>query len=311
MSDDAQPAAAEPILAGVELGGTKSIAVIGSRCTFLEREVVPTTTPEQTLGRIADLLSGWSQKWKPAALGIAAFGPIEVNPRSFAFGRMLTTPKPGWAGAEIVRSLAGNLAVPTGLHTDATGAALAEGLWGAARGLTDFVYVTIGTGVGMGIVSGGHPISGAMHPEAGHLRVRRLPWDRFAGCCPYHHDCLEGLASGPAIQARTGRPAAELGADHEAWVAVADALAEGFSSLFLTLAPTKIIVGGGVGLGQPHLLPMIRKGVHEKLAGYLPHLTDGGLSIVQQAQLGTAVGPLGALALAHRELYARTRIQAQ
>ena len=170
----------------------------------------------------------------------------------------------------------------------------------------DHVYVTVGTGVGMGIVSGGHPVSGRMHPEAGHVRVRRMPGDGFTGVCPFHGDCLEGLVSGPAIAARAGRPAQELDAHDPAWTFVADALAESFVGLFLTLACGRIVVGGGVGMGQQHLLPMVQQRVVAKLAGYLPFVDAAQVANrIVHAQLGDQAGPLGTLALAQTVLPAR------
>lgn len=296
-----------PILAGIELGGTKAIAVLGRGRRIQESVSVPTGLPGETLAALGGVLGRWRRDHAPAALGIASFGPVGVNPAAADYGRILTTPKSGWIGADILTPLAA--AAGTNrvmLHTDVTGAALAEGRWGAGSGLTDFVYVTVGTGIGMGIVANGAPIAGRLHPEAGHLRVRRMIGDGFAGICPYHHDCLEGLASGPAVAARAGAPADTIGPDHPAWGAAADALAEGFASLFLTLAPAAILVGGGLGLGQPQLLALVRRGVVVKLAGYLPYLADDGAAgrAILPAELGDRAGPLGALALAEAALRA-------
>lgn len=292
----------ERIVAGIELGGTKAIAVIGRGRRILERIAIPTKSPDETLGALATQLGEWAETWHPQALGIAAFGPIDVNPASAGYGHMLTTPKAGWAGVEIVERLSAGLGIPCALHTDVTGAAMAEGLWGDCAGLDDFVYVTIGTGIGMGIITNGLPVTGVMHPECGHLRVRRVPGDDFAGHCPYHGDCLEGLASGPAIEARVGSPATDLPPDHPAWPLVADALAEGFASLLLTLSPAAILIGGGVGVGQAHLLPGIRRRIVHKLANYLPGLEDRIATLIRTASLGAEAGPLGALALGHHAI---------
>ncbi len=290
--------APEPLIAGVELGGTKTIAVIGRGADILERVQIPTTTPAETIGAIAAQLREWQDEHHPVALGVASFGPISLDARYGAAGRMLATPKKGWPGADIMGPLVEAMPVPARLHTDVTAAALAEGRWGVARDLSDFVYITIGTGIGMGVVAGGHPVSGRLHPEAGHLRVRRLPGDTFAGICPYHGDCLEGLASGPAIAARSGIPADAMPADAQGWTAVADALAEGVVSLLLTLASEMIIFGGGVGVGQPALVSMIRSRVIEKLGGYLPKIDEAMLTkMIVPAALGSDAGPLGALAL--------------
>ena len=293
----------EPVLAGVELGGTKVQVVVGRADTILENVRLPTAAPGETLAAAAAQLAAWAPRYRPEALGIASFGPVAIDRRRPDYGRMLATPKPGWAGADIVGALGRGFEGRTALHTDVTAAALAEGRLGAAKGLDDFVYVTVGTGIGMGLVVGGAPVAGLMHPEAGHLRVRRVAGDAFAGTCPFHGDCLEGLAAGPAIAARAGRPADALAADDPAWRFVADALAEAFAGLFLTLASARIVVGGGVGVGQPHLLAAVRAGVVEKLAGYLPFVDAAQIADrVVPAALGAEAGPLGALALARTAL---------
>lgn len=284
---------ADRMVAGVELGGTKSIAVIGRGETILDRFRVPTTTPDETLGALAAKLAEWRQAHRPEAIGIASFGPISV-----AEGRMLPTPKPHWAGADIVGPLSAGFD-RVAFHTDVTGAALGEGRHGAGVGLSDFLYVTVGTGVGMGIIVNGQPVTGMMHPEAGHIRVRRRAGDEFAGACPFHGDCLEGLVSGPAIAARAGKPAHLLTADDPAWRDVADALGEAFATLFLTLSPARIIVGGGVGLGQPQVLPMVRERTVAALAGYLGFVDDRSIAErIVPAGLGDEAGPLGTLVMA-------------
>ena len=284
---------AEKMVAGVELGGTKSIAVIGRGDAIVDRFRVPTTTPDETLGSLARKLAEWRGEHHLEAIGIASFGPISV-----AEGRMLSTPKPHWAGADIVGPLAAGFD-RVAFHTDVTGAALGEGRHGAGVGLSDFLYVTVGTGVGMGIIANGRPVTGMMHPEAGHIRVRRRDGDDFAGACPFHGDCLEGLVSGPAIAARAGKPAHLLSADDPAWRDVADALGEAFATLFLTLSPARIIVGGGVGLGQPQLLPMVRERAVAALAGYLGFVDERSIGErIVPAGLGDEAGPLGTLVLA-------------
>ncbi|WP_343611543.1 ROK family protein [Novosphingobium sp.] len=298
--------------AGVELGGTKTIAVIGREREILERIAFPTTTPDETLGAVADQLRVWHRQYQPEALGIASFGPIALGARHVVRGHMLPTPKAGWSGADILGVLSGAMPGPVALHTDVTAAALAEQRWGAARGLEDLVYITVGTGVGMGIIAGGRPVTGRMHPEAGHLRVPRLPGDDFAGVCLFHGDCLEGLASGPAIAARTGMTADVLPQDHPAWLPVADALAEGIAALMLTLACERIVIGGGVGLGRPHLLAMAKARIAAKLGGYLPSLDDAEIgAMIVPAALGSDAGPLGALALAELALTGGASVPAQ
>lgn len=293
----------EDLVAGVELGGTKAIAVLGRGRTIIERMTVATTTPDATLGALATRLAAWRDTHRPAALGIASFGPVAIDPTAPDHGRILPTPKPGWMGADVLAPLAAAIGAPATIHTDVSAAALAEAAWGGARGLADFVYVTIGTGIGMGIVAGGQPVAGRMHPEAGHMLVRRMAGDDFAGACPFHGDCLEGLASGPAIAKRAGTAAERLDPGDPAWRPVADAIAEAFAALLLTTAPATILVGGGVGVGQQHLLPRVRRGIVEKLAGYLPFVDGASIdAIVRPAELGAEAGPLGALRLAAEAL---------
>lgn len=290
---------AGPFTIGVELGGTKTVAVVGQDDVIVDRIVVPTTTPVETFDTLGCQLRHWYQRYRPVAAGVASFGPISLDDRHGQRGRMLPNPKLGWSGADILGPLAEVLPVPAMLHTDVTAAALAEGRWGAAQGLDDFVYVTIGTGIGMGIITGGKPVSGRMHPEAGHMYVRRLPGDTFAGICPFHGDCLEGLASGPAIAARVGIDGHDIPASDLSWLPVADALAEAFSILLLTLSCERIIVGGGVGVGQPHLLKMVRESVVRKLGQYLPGIdVEVARHMMSPAALASDAGPRGALLLA-------------
>ena len=293
----------EPIVAGIELGGTKAIAVVGRGDEIFDTIHVPTTSPTATLAALETRLRLWGEAWHPRALGIASFGPVALHVDDPGYGRVLRTPKPGWGGADIVGPLSAALPGPCLFHTDVTAAALAEGRWGAARGLSDFLYVTIGTGIGMGIVANGQPITGRMHPEAGHLLVRRVAGDGFAGVCPFHGDCLEGLASGPAIAARCGAAAATLAPDDAAWPLIADAIAEAFAMLMLTLGPSAIVIGGGVGLGQPQLLPLVRRLLVPKLGGYLPFVDEAALdAMIVPAALRDRAGPLGAMRLAQMAL---------
>ena len=283
----------DPLLAGVELGGTKTIAVLARGGDIIDRLRVATTAPAETLGAIAERLT----QWQPDALGIASFGPVATHRGDPRFGHILATPKPGWQGTDLIAALAPDLPgkrdLPVALTTDVIAAALAEGQAGAAVGLSDFVYVTIGTGIGMGIVSHGHPLTGRLHPEAGHMLVPRVPGDTFPGTCPFHRDCLEGLASGPAIRARSGQDAAALRDDDPAWAYVVDALAHGFANLRLTLACQRFIIGGGVALARPWLAAAIEARIDQILAGYLSDPCP-----VVPAALGSDAGPRGALLLA-------------
>jgi len=291
-------------VAGVELGGTKVIAVVGEGRTILARGQWATgDDPGAVLATVAAWLEQQQAELGFEALGIASFGPISLDRADARYGQILATPKPGWSGADVVGTLGGGLDVAVGFDTDVAGAALAEGQWGEAAGCAVHVYLTIGTGIGGGVVVGGEPLHGAMHPEIGHVRVRRAPGDAFAGICPFHGDCLEGLASGPAIAARAGRPADELPFDHPVWDLVAGEVAEALAMLILTLSPKRIVIGGGVGCGQAGLLPRIRAATAACLNGYLPDRSEAELEeVIVGALLGEDAGVLGSIALAERVL---------
>lgn len=280
-------------VAGVELGGTKCICVLGTGPGDLRETVrLPTTTPGATMAAIEEVLAGW----RFAALGIASFGPVAIDRAAPGWGHITATTKPGWSGADVAPRLAARFGVPVGFETDVVGAGLAEAKWGAARGLADLAYVTVGTGVGVGLIAGGRALAGLTHSELGHLRVRRLAGDDFAGACTFHGDCVEGLAAGPAIAARAGRPAPALAADDPAWESVVDALAQLAHALVLTGVPRRIIFGGGVMVGMPHLLPRIRAALAASLAGYGDTGLLGDLAdYLAPAALAGDAGPLGAL----------------
>ena len=288
-----------PLIAGVELGGTKAVALIARDSRTIDSVRVPTSRAADTLGAIAARIGAWVGEHGPiAALGVASFGPLQLDPRAANYGCITRTTKPGWSGTDVLSPFAGLVSGPTGFDTDVAGAAMAETLWGAGRDQGVVVYLTVGTGIGGGLVVDGRPVHGSVHPEMGHLRVRRTPGDAFAGVCPFHGDCLEGLASGPAIAARAGAPAETLAADHPVWTLVADELAELAVSLILTLSPDRILIGGGVAGGQPFLFPMIRAATAEKLGGYVEGLDAGRLeSMIAAPELGDRAGPLGAVAL--------------
>lgn len=296
MNDDAEIG---PTVVGVELGGTKAIAVLARGDRILDRLRVPTTEPGSTLGALVERVTGWfAADRAPEAIGIGSFGPVGLDPGRDDYGHVTTTPKAGWSDVDVVGPFSG-FGVPVAFETDVAAAALAEGRWGASRGCTDHVYITIGTGVGVGIVAGGRPVHGLVHPEAGHLRVRRRGDDTFSGTCPYHGDCIEGLASGPAIAARTGTPAEELAPDHPVWRDVVAELGELVTSLTLTVSPQRIVLGGGVGAGRADLVEGIRDAVARNLAGYVAGLDDDGIAgLVRPAALGHDAGPLGTVAVA-------------
>lgn len=294
-----------PRLAGVELGGTKAIAVLAEGATIIDRRVVSTTTPEETLGALIAQVARWDQDAPVAALGIASFGPIRLAASALDFGQILATTKPGWSGAPVVPPFAERFSFPIAIDTDVNAAALAEYRWGAGNGCASLVYVTIGTGIGGGVLVGGRSLTGRLHPELGHIAVRREPSDGFAGVCPFHGDCVEGLLSGPALAARFGEDPARVAADDVRWDAAAADLAQFIAVLLHSFAPDRLLVGGGVGLGAPHLLARALAQVPAILGGYYPDLDPAALAaIVTAPALGVDAGPLGSIALASDALQA-------
>ncbi|WP_174285381.1 ROK family protein [Sphingomonas bacterium] len=290
-----------PLVAGIELGGTKCICILARGPDEIEAEQrIPTTRPAETLAAIEAVLDGWRGF---AALGIASFGPIVIDHASPQYGKISITTKPGWSGTDIARRLAAHSGVPTGFHTDVVGAALAEARWGAGKGLADLAYVTVGTGIGVGMIAGGIPVDGLTHGELGHIRPVQLPGDDWIGNCTFHGACVEGLASGPAIAARTGVAAQNLPADHQAWDGVAHALGQLCHTLVMTGVPRRIVMGGGVMVGTPHLFPRVRAAMTKSLGGYIPlpeiALTE---SYIVPPVLGGRAGPLGAIVLGTQAL---------
>ena len=290
-----------PLVAGIELGGTKCICILARGPDQIEAEErIPTTRPAETLAAIEAVLDKWQGF---AALGIASFGPISIDHASPDYGRITVTTKPGWSGTDVARRLARHTRVPTGFHTDVVGAALAEARWGAGKGLADLAYVTVGTGIGAGMIAGGRPVDGLTHSELGHIRPVRFQHDDWIGNCTFHGACLEGLAAGPAIAARTGIKAEDLPADHPAWDGVAHALGQLCHTLVMTGIPRRIVMGGGVMVGVGHLFPRVRAAMTKSLGGYIPlpeiALTD---TYVVPPMLGGQAGPLGAIVLGAQAL---------
>jgi fructokinase len=287
------------LFGAVEAGGTKFVCGIGTGPGDLETIQFPTTTPAATL----DLAVAYFRERAPKgldAVGIASFGPIDLHRESPTYGYITSTPKEGWRNFDIAGTIGRALGVPVGFDTDVNGAALSEAQWGAAQGLTDFLYLTVGTGIGGGAMVHGQILHGLTHPEMGHIRVPHdLSTDPFAGACPYHQDCLEGLASGPAMEARWGVAGGELPADHAAWKLEAHYLALGLANWVCTLSPQRILLGGGV-MQQAHLFPLIRCELARILGGYIQaaEITEQRESFVAPPQLGSRAGVLGALALA-------------
>ncbi|MEO1590340.1 MAG: ROK family protein [Cyanobacteria bacterium J06632_22] len=259
----------------VEAGGTKFVCAVGTSPEDIRAQVrIPSTTPTETIAQVVDFFRHHrSGGERLDAIGIGAFGPVDTHPESPTFGWFLETPKPGWRQIELVGVLRRELSVPVGFNTDVNAAALGEGRWGCGRGLKSFLYLTVGTGIGGGAVVNGQLLQGLLHPEMGHILVPHDPVaDPFPGCCPFHQNCLEGLASGTAIEQRWGQKATALPLDHPAWALEASYLAKGIANFSLTLSPERVILGGGV-MAQQQLFPMIRAEVRQLLNGYL-HVSE-------------------------------------
>jgi len=286
----------------IEAGGTKFVCAIGDASGRILTETrFPTTDPATTLGALVACLRRQEAEWGPlAAIGVAAFGPLDLNPASPHHGRILDTPKAGWTGTNIAAALAREFALPVAIDTDVNAAALGEHRWGACQDIEDLVYVTVGTGIGGGALVSGQRVHGLMHPEIGHLLPRRHPLDtEFRGVCPFHGDCFEGLASGPAILARSGASLETLAADHPQWEIEADYLAQLCTQLVFALSPRRIVLGGGV-MNQARLLPMIRRRAQHWLGGYVQRveLKAGIDGYLVAPGLGAQSGIRGALAIA-------------
>ena len=291
-------------LGGIEAGGTKFVCAVGSAPVgsapgdLIAETSFPTTTPGETLGRVIDFLRGASAG-RLDAVGVASFGPVDLDRGSPTFGCLTSTPKPGWSGADLAGTVSEALDVPVVLDTDVNGAALAEHRWGSAKDIDDLVYVTVGTGIGGGAIVAGRLVHGLVHPEMGHQSVSRREDDPFEGLCPFHGDCLEGLASGPAMAARWGLAAEEIPDDHPAWDLEAWYLAQGLRNVLCVLSPRRIVLGGGV-MHRHGLIERVRDELRSRLRGYPPSpAIDTGIErFVVTPRLGDRAGVLGALALA-------------
>jgi fructokinase len=290
----------ERLFGGVEAGGTKFVCAIGNASGHVLGETrIETQDPESTLARVVRFFrAAEAEHGAVEAFGIAAFGPLELRPGSGNYGFITNTPKAGWSNTDLLGTLQRALTRPVGLDTDVNGAALAEWRWGAAQHLESLAYVTVGTGIGAGVIHHGRPVHGLMHPEVGHIRVHRPPGDtEFVGICPFHGDCLEGLASGPAIVARTGRWLGKADPSDSIWDFEADYLGQMCAHLVLMHSPQRIVLGGGV-LHQTGLFARIRTRMLHWLGGYLPHPELREDTFISPPGLGDASGIKGALALA-------------
>lgn len=282
---------------GIEAGGTKFVCAVGTAPDDVRETRFPTTTPDESINRA---IAFFREQPRITAIGIASFGPIDLHPDSPTFGYITTTPKPGWANTDLAGAIKRALGVSIGFDTDVNVAALGEQRWGAAQGLDTFIYLTIGTGIGGGGLSSGKLLHGLIHPEMGHIRLPHdLARDPFPGACPYHGDCLEGLASGPALEKRWGARAETLPPDHPAWKLEARYLALALVNFICTLSPQRIILGGGV-MEQAQLFPLIRREVQQLLNGYVqsPVIIENIDAYIVPPGLGKRAGVLGAIALA-------------
>lgn len=286
-------------IGALEAGGTKMVCAIGKENgEILDRISIPTETPDITMPKIISYFKDKEIK----ALGVGSFGPIDLDRNSATYGYITSTPKLAWRNYNIVGALKEALNVPIGFDTDVNGSALGEMTFGSTKGLDSSIYITIGTGVGVGVIMNGKPLHGMLHPEAGHILITRAPEDTFQSKCPYHSFCLEGLAAGPAIEARYGKKAYELTDREDVWELEAYYIAQALVNYTLTLSPKRIVLGGGV-MHQTQLYPMIRKKFMDLLNGYIvtKELQDIEHYIISPA-LNDNQGIMGCIQLAVNEL---------
>ena len=288
-------------LGAIEAGGTKFVVCIGDEFgNVIERDSFPTETPEETMANIFKFFDGKDIE----ALGVGCFGPIDPDLNSPTYGYITTTPKPGWGNFNIMGALKERYDIPMGFDTDVNGAALGEAYFGAAKGLDSALYMTIGTGIGCGAIVEGNLVHGLLHPEMGHMNMIVREDDTYAGKCPFHGTCFEGLAAGPAIEARWGKKGFELPADHPAWDLEAYYIGQALATYVLVISPKKIILCGGVSK-QKQMFPLIHKYLREFLNGYIQKdeiLTDKIDDYIVSPALGDNAGVCGALALAKQAL---------
>ncbi|HUX13192.1 MAG TPA: ROK family protein [Spirochaetia bacterium] len=296
---------AEPLYGGIEAGGTKFVCAVGTGPDDVRDEIrFPTADPEPTLRKAIEFFRN-QKHGALSAVGISCFGPVDPDPGSPTFGYITTTPKKPWVHTDFAGPIRRALAVPVGFDTDVNGAALGEWRWGAGRSLNTIIYLTVGTGIGGGVLIDGRPHHGMIHPEMGHVRIPHdLARDPFPGKCPFHGDCLEGLASGPAIEARVGRKGSEILSSDPVWDLIAEYLAYALANYIVILSPQRLILGGGV-MDQAQLFPKIRERVARMLNGYIqsPAILDRIDSFIVPPGLGGRAGVLGAFALAEEALH--------
>lgn len=285
------------ILGALEAGGTKMVCAVGNeKGEIIKKIIIPTETPDITVQKLIDFFL----EEKIEALGIGCFGPIDPNKNSKTYGYITSTPKLPWRNCNIVGAFKDVLNIPIGFDTDVNAAALGEYTWGALKGCEVSMYITVGTGIGVGVCVDGRPLHGLMHPEAGHILLRRLETDNYKGKCPYHSDCFEGLASGPAIEGRWGKKAFDLKDKPEVWDMEASYIAQALADYILCYSPNRIVLGGGV-MHQEQLFPLIRKKVQEFIAGYinLDVINNNIDSYIVPPALGDEPGIKGSLRLGY------------
>ncbi|MGM9985939.1 MAG: ROK family protein [Bacillaceae bacterium] len=284
------------LFGAIEAGGTKFVCAYGNEDgTIIERISIPTTNPKETMEQVLEFF----KKHKISALGVGAFGPVVINVDEPNYGMITSTPKLAWRNFPLLKTLQEQLKIPIGFNTDVNAAALGEATYGAAKGLDSCIYITIGTGIGAGAVVQGKLLQGLSHPEMGHILVKRHKDDLYSGKCPYHKDCLEGLAAGPAIEARWGAKGIDLQDREEVWKLEGYYIAQALMQYILILSPKKIILGGGV-MKQKQIFPYIYKNLKELLNGYVdvPELTNEIENYIVSPELEDNAGITGALLLA-------------
>ena len=288
------------MLGAIEAGGTKFVCAVGTEeGELIERIQIDTVTPKETMPKVIEFF----QKYQIEALGIGSFGPIDIDKTSDTYGNITSTPKPGWGNYPFVGTMQEALNIPIEFNTDVNGAALGELMHGAARGLDSCLYITVGTGIGAGAAVRGKLLQGLSHPEMGHVLVRRHPEDKYKGHCPYHGDCAEGMAAGPAIEERWGEKGIQLADRQEVWEMEAYYLAQALMQYILILSPKKIIMGGGV-MKQAQIFSLVRQQLQELLNGYVavPQITEHIDEYIVSPGLGDDAGIIGALMLAKQAL---------
>ena len=283
------------VYGALEVGGTKTVCALGTEDGTIKEQIsIPTGNPDET---ISEILKFFKDKGI-AALGVASFGPVDLDRESPTYGYITTTPKPGWGNYDLVGTIRKALNVPVGFDTDVNGSLLGEVTYGDSKDLSDVVYITVGTGIGGGVITNGNLIHGMLHPELGHMLMRVYPSDKYSGKCPYHKNCLEGLASGPAIEERWGKRGEELSGCSEVWELESYYLGQAVVNLILTLSPKRIILGGGV-MHQEQLFAMIRKEVKQQLNGYVrTALLEDMDNYIVPASLNDDQGIMGCIKLA-------------